>query len=646
MTEVTSLAPAVEYDAREIVAKLFGERINPQTAEQLVAIAGGWMPQLGNGKTFTQEMSDRICYMHGSMWGDMDQVLQTRFPQTYQYIKDQQLNLNLYARIVNSKAKVFYGQGNRFYLIDEQQKELSPGDPSQIKFNDMLKRGRWMAACKTADRYVQALTRCLVRPWWDERNACVQFSVWPQHMVYWVPCSAAYYSADDCLAVLLKMPGRGTLSSSDARYEVWAKMKFEDRWRSLLIRIGSQMVSGKGDDSKPDRQWYLDPINETNENPFVDEDGEPIYPFVWWQGDGLNQLYNAGSEDALTVPRQLNAGITAMNHSLHYNSDPIGYWEPTVNAPSGNPPAVAVMGPGTTIDGGEYRPAFAHPEYDGKQVLGIWKDIIDTAVQMDIGTSTGVVQEDAAAESGLSVQIKRQPLYEYRRDMIDIYRPYVLETLRRAIIVHNYYAETEADEIRGTPCWEPGDIVDVQDKDAEARQWAIKIETGAATVVDQVMHETGMDEKQALTKVVENLKLTAKLRKLMDGGDVLPDISMGDDEDEQGDQATETELESVEQPEATEAPAGAPLAGKSTTGGLEKVNIYQIAKAIELGAATNVDMRMALFGEDRQTAERSVLAAMEHNKQVAAGLGEAKANEQAPLIEAGAKPKPSSNVEE
>lgn len=656
MGTVTDIQPASGTDPYSVVLGLFNTR-DPAGADQLLSIAAGWMPTLGSGVGFEQEMADRVSYLENSMQGDMDAVLRARFSQTYQYIKDQQMNLGLYARIIRSLSRVFYGQGHRFYLLDEDGTELPADDENQLRFAEMLKAGKWMTACKTADRYTQALRRCLVKPWWDARAGCVQFSVWPQQMVYWVPNPAAYWSADDCYAVLLRMPGESSLSQSNARYELWAKIRVASKdgnqeageeqaeetggtWRSLMCVVGSTLAADP--DGKQRRVWNKRSVNDDDANPFVDEDtGEPIFPFVWWQADGLMQLYCVGPEDALTMPRQLNVGTTALNYSMHYENDPVGYWEPTVDQPGSRPPSVATLGPGVLVDGGEYRPAFAHPDFDGKSTLEVWKTLVDLAVQMDVGTSTGVIQESATGESGLSIQIKQAPLAEHRQDTIEIYRPFVVETLRRAIVVHNYYCG-EGDEIVGTPSWEPGDIVEVQDKEAEGRQWATKIERGAATVVDWVMAETGMDEKQALERVVKNLQMTASLQKLGAGEAALPDLTIpGLDLESLPDEMLERPAaEEPEEKSKADETTGAksdeqavpeqPQAGSA--GLLEKININQLAKAIELGAATNVDLRMAITGEDRATAERRVAEAMAHNKEIASELGETEAAKKAPQV--------------
>jgi len=65
-----------------------------------------------------------------------------------------------------------------------------------------------------------------------------------------------------------------------------------------------------------------------------------------------------------------------------------------------------------------------------------------------------------------------------------------------------------------------------------------------------------------------------------------------------------------------------------------KLNIYQIAKAIEANAATAVDMRMLLKPEEsREQAEGFVKQAIEFNKMMAEERGDTTAIEQTALIE-------------
>jgi hypothetical protein len=612
------------------------ENLNAQDVDALKEAAESWQPALANGATFREEMQNRIAYLQGSMGADMVSLLLDRFPQSYTKIKKFSTNVKLYKRIVESKARAFYGQGNRAYLVDDEGVEIEAEESSSQWFQWMLKAGRFWTAAKMADKYVQACTRALVKPWWEPRSQCVQFAVWPQHLVYFVPCSDRYWSADDCYAVLLEMPGRNSISADEARYEIWAKVKVGEEWKTALVRSGYETVSVKVDEKeKTEKKYYNETINAENKIPFANvETGEPQYPFVWWCADTWMSLYFAGDEDALTVPRQVNTGLTDLNFSMHYNSNPMTYWEPTNDNVTSKPPAVARVGPGEMVEGGDWRPASLKTGFSGTEVLDVWNKLIDMGVEMDIGTSAGVLQEKGGSESGLSVQVKRQPLQEHRQDMIEIYRPLVEDTLTRAIMVWNLYCDDglkqgePSRKIVGNPCWEPGDIVDVQDKEAEGRSWAVKIENNTATPIDQLMNETGMDEKQAIARIEKNAKLNRMLRAMSDPNGEMPDISLPDAIAElTGEQTGEEKTDKVE----TEKPVED---GELV---LEKTNIYQIAKAIEMGAATTVDMRMALFHEDRAEAEKRVKEAMAYNQKVAPEVGQALADKAAPLVEVGGK---------
>jgi hypothetical protein len=615
------------------------EHQRAEDVAELMGVAESWMPQLGNGAGFREEMRDRIAYLQGSMTADMDSKLLERFPQTYTKIKKFATNVKLYRRIVESKARAFYGSGNRAYLVDEEGIEIKAEESSSQWFQWMLKAGRFWTAAKMADKYVQACTRTLVKPWWEPRSQCVQFAVWPQHMVYWVPNPERYWSADDCYACLLEMPGRNSIDATEARYEVWVKVKVGEVWKTALLRSGVEVVrTPEKDDEKKGRVYYKESINATNEIPFTNpESGEPMFPFVWWPADTWMSLYFAGDEDALTIPRQINCGLTDLNYSAHYNEHPVASWKRGSENTTSSPPANVVVGPGQVVEGGDWKLEFTQTGFDGVKSLDMWNRLIDMGVEMDIGTSAGVLQEKGGAESGLSVQVKRQPLYEHRQDMIEIYRPLVEDTLTRAIMVWNLYCdegnEGESKKITGYPVWEPGDVVDTQDKEAEGRQWALKIENNTATPIDQLMNETGMDEQQAINRIEKNAKLNKMLRGMSDPNSGMPDISLTDELAKlNGEQTGEEETE-------TEKPVVVATVNVAEDGQLtlEKTNVYQIAKAIEMGAATVVDLRMAVFHEDRAEAEKQVKAAIMYNQQVAESIGQAIANKQAPVIEAGGK---------
>lgn len=480
--------------------------------EDAISYAKDWQPTLDNGESFESEMEARTAYMQGTMWGDMADIIADRFPQTHDKIEAQQLNLSLFKRMVEAKARAFYGKGTRLYLEGENGEELPAEDKNQQAFQAMIEKGRILTALKDADKYTQALSRCVLKLWWDPRAKEVSATVWPQHKVYWVPDSTYYWSPDDCPAVLFELPGRNGLGATDKRYEVWAKALEGSTWRTIHFRTGKEEVTTKDKNGeKTEWRWYEERINDEDTFPFTDEEtGEPVYPFVLWSSDTQMTIYNIGSEDALTVPRQINAAFTDLNHSLHYNANPISQWVPTRPDVNSTPPAQIVVGPGQLIQGGDWKIEFAYPQYDANMIQQVWSNITDMAIQMDIGTSSGVIKEEGSVESGLALAIKRQPLYEYRQDMIEIYRPHVIETLKRAIMVHNTYSE---DKIIGVPCWEPGDVVDTQDKDAEAKMWILKIEKNLATPVDWLMAETGMDREQAEERIKQNVEENRTLRE-------------------------------------------------------------------------------------------------------------------------------------
>ena len=93
----------------------------------------------------------------------------------------------------------------------------------------------------------------------------------------------------------------------------------------------------------------------------------------------------------------------------------------------------------------------------------------------------------------------------------------------------------------------------------------------------------------------------------------------------------EPEDRPVDEPEDDTAEQGESRGGSGVEeAGADKIvaNVYQIVKAMEVGAATAVDLRQALYpDEDRATAERVVQENIEYNTSIATSLGAVKAAE-------------------
>lgn len=453
-----------------------------------------WKPSL-TMTTFRTECIRRLQYLRGSMQADMLEVLRRRFPHTYQDIEHEQVNVRLYAKIIEDRAKTFIG--SRYHLVGHDGSVAPPDSQSAKVFQKMLDSGNFEAVFRDADRQIHAIHRLAVVLRYDRSKQCVRPMVWPQHLVHWVPDPDLYYSPDAALGVLLEVASdRGINDIDSARYEVWATIDGEDGAK------GIHYYTGRSAD-----KYYDQPVsgNESRENPYVDpRSGRPMYPIVWWQADNEPSLYWLPDEDALTIPRLLNSALTDINWGMHYGQHPIISWETQAGAENAVPPPRTEVGPGRAITVAGLHPRFTHPGYDPRPAMDLWGTLADLEAKIGGGVPVSVFKESGAPESGYALRIRNLPLEEHRAEMISVLRHHVEETLYRACVVWNAYNQDKIDLSQYSPSWVPGSPKPPEDESTAATTHAAMVEAGIESKIEwrmAVMGESEDEARRAIEKI-------------------------------------------------------------------------------------------------------------------------------------------------
>jgi hypothetical protein len=479
---------------------LEGER--RQQVEDLLKLSAQWQPTPTNF-TFREEMQNRISYFHGSMQKDMNDELKRRFPQTYKDIWEDQVNLSILRKQTKDKAKVFLSTG-QMYLIDEEGNRDNGDD--QDRFQKLLDASRFYSNCKQCDEYTQLCARALFKPWWDVQQKKIRISIWPQHLVHVVPDPDRWWDVDAAYAVLLELPGYNGLIAMNPRYEVWGKRD------PAAAAVTQQNTVHYTTDGEKDTQ-----VNKEDVNPFTWEN-KPIYPFVWWQSDETTDLYSIGAEDALTVNRRVNSLLTDMVQAIHYKA--WGLWVHTM-AEGGSELGVKVIAPNKVVDI-PYGASLENvaPDLPLRETKEVADMLIKDSCMLEGLASSVLRTEHAAPESGYSLEIRNKPLKEHRENMIEIYRPFVLESAKRTAIVWNTYNPGEKIDLSKFKIhWEPGDMQIPTNPDEEGNQFALEITHNVSSAVDWYMKKTGVDRKTAKKEIakrlLENERFTKKENKEM-----------------------------------------------------------------------------------------------------------------------------------
>ncbi len=450
--------------------------------------------------TFTGEMQTRLEYYFGNMIDDMQVQFEMHFPLTHEEVKDCMLNLPLVQNEIKHKSKVFVDSGDIFLNGIDGEKITEGNDFDN--FEKLKKKSMLHSSLKQTDAYTQLLSRSCFKPWWDFRAKQCRIAVYPQHLVHIVPDPIRYFDIDSARAVLFEMPSfSGIASSANNRFEVFGMREQEaaevtQKDTVNFITDGSQDYFLNEGDVIP----YIDPVTDL-----------PIYPFVWWQDSPMLQLYSLGSQDQLSINRSINRLLADMCVGIKFQAG--GVWV-HVMGENGKELGIEKLSPSKVVDlppGASLE--IVTPSLNVTQVWEFAKEIMDTDALMR-GLPSHAVRPNTAPEAAYALEIRSRPLTEARKETIPVYEPYLLESVRRLIIVHNTYAE-EADKINKelTVGWSHGDIEYPQNPETVGNTFAAEILADVSTPVDWRMERYNEDRDSATTAVEENAEFNKNQSK-------------------------------------------------------------------------------------------------------------------------------------
>lgn len=459
----------------------------------LISESEKWIPST-EWYSYDDEMRIRIEYFRGSMQSDMREEIKRRFPQKYQVLEREQVNLPIIRKIILDKAKVFAARGE-ISIIDNNQQKVEDEN-----FEVMKRQSRLLACLKQADQYTQLCHRSMFKPWWDSKNKHVKITVWSPNLVRIVPDPFKWWDCDASYAVLFQLPSLDGITDTNYRWEVWGQKNFDNAKTGDTVHY---ITDGTED---------LE-LNSDNINPFIDpQTNLPIYPFVWWKDDDSLDLYTIGDDDLLTINRRSNSLLCDTINAIHYKA--YGVWV-HVMANGGEPLGVKTVDPSTVVD--LPNGASLSNMDTNLPISELWefvKSLNDAKAMLDGLPSSALRDESGAAESGYALKIRNKPLLEHRENMVEIYRPFVEESIRRMIIVHNYYSENK---IKFDPdwriAWTAGELELPTDHAEISTKYTAQIEANVATPIDWRMEEFGEDRKTAEEMVNANAEINKELRQ-------------------------------------------------------------------------------------------------------------------------------------
>jgi len=517
--------------------------------DQMIMEANKCKPSDAHGNFYDTVMLIREQYRRGDMQPDMLDVLKDRFPNTWNKVKKQQVNLRIYKRQIKDKAKCFMETGE-FYLIDsegnrageeiyedvkdesgestgEQKKKEVRNEKDAQNFEKLVEKCRLLQSLQSMDEVRRSQHRCIAKPWWDDKAKHVRLNTWPPYLYGVIPSKKPdeKYDLDRAPLVYFVREGDDGPNDQNKNYEVWG-IRPEDIAKELGQPTIHCILNKKGDHK----------INEEDANPYTDEEGKPIFPFVLFRDDDSTDLFVIGDGDALTVNRAVNCALTDLMHAVKAQAFPGFVHKKSVNDPQEL--GVRTIGPGEVLEianDESLEPIEVNMPID--QVWQVLEKLVEADGRLDGQASSILRQNDTAPASGTSLEIQNRPQTEDRTEQIGFIHEDVEELMRRLIIVHNAHCDAgEEISLDLTPCWKPGDPKIPTDDEADQRKDTADINLNVMSVVDRRMKEFHEDRETATAAVKNNAKLKKELAQasMLDLGPRSTfDHKFGEDEEEE-----------------------------------------------------------------------------------------------------------------
>jgi len=581
-----------------------------------------------SGSEYIADIARRRAYLDGDMHADGFDLLKQEFEKSYKHMDYKMVQYAIAQFIWEARAKVFEGRGSRFYLKDRNGEEVDSKAEVAKSFAEMHARAGTDLVLNEIDTALEAHRNCAGKVWWNRDR--LEVSEWDPDQVHIGINPAREWDPYAAYGVLFEREGEGGVNS-DPRYEVWAasdhnRGKNNDESGKIYYPDMHYISTAQGSVS----------VNDKDQNPFKDRHtGKPMYPFTWFQMR-KEAVYWKGGDDLVRLNRVVNLGMTYLHHNMIWQMAVIPAFEAQPGQSDketlaklkqivfATPNKALTVPPGVTFN-------FKTPQGNVGPFTDVYQMLVQYMALLKKLPAKLVDIKGGLPPSGIALEIELDGLIRYTGKKTKILRPQVRDLQDKMIVVWNYhqrdhgYALIPDDLI---PEWDPGHFdTGPVDHVAINNRYREECEFGISNYYEWHAAAKGVDLKTAEEQVKNNLEINAGINQAMTR---YPSEVDKKETDEKVDDLVDKDSKEPKQKKA------------DNTGGVEDAtadkivaNVYQIVKAIEVGAATPVDLRMMLWPhETREQAEQAVLDSLDFNKEHAAAVAEAKAIEEGMLAKA------------
>ena len=605
----------------KFLAFLTGE--NKNQIEWLLGQANKWRKPTAS--KYLSEVARRRDYINGEMEDDGVKLLKQEFPKLWTDMQGQMVQYPIAQFVTDKRAQVFRGRGARFFARDSKTDKEVPSDSDVGRsFDWMIKSAQLDTALVDINKAAESAKEVAGKVWWDTDHLEIS-AYWPD-LVHVAVNPDRPWDPHTAFAVLFEKSGYDGVND-DPRYEIWGtrdprQSKDEDEVGRRIFHPTVHYEATLEDQIK---------INDADENPLKSRSTrKPIMPFTWfrtYRGD----LYSQKGGDELTrLNRVINLGTTWLQHHLHWQMTSV----PTFEVPAGqtklleqlkgtflySPKHAMNLPPGVSLK-------FVTPDSRIEPVRNTYEFFIQYLALMYQLSPKHLDIKGGLPASGIALRLELDGLVRHNDEMTKILRPQVFDLGELLIVFWNLYApRVRGRNFKAIPDryvldWDPGqfdsgptDYVEI------GTRFDRECTVGVSSYADWAMAVHAIKtRKEAEERIRANLEFNAEIDRAS--------TRYPDEPDAAARAAKEIPTEGDDKAKV-KAKAGDGVEGAD----IDKIvaNVYQIVKAIEVGAATAVDLRQALYpDETRAQAETIVRDNVDFNREMAELIAEVRAVEAA-----------------
>jgi hypothetical protein len=476
---------------------------------------------------YCEEMDRRLYYYKGSQREDFEDLLRDQYPTTYEIMRPY-LFLNIYRKIIDGMSMVYW---------DDATRTLADGsDEEQEMFDLIYDKALMDVFMKRAEEYTAMFQTAFVQWRMSEVKQHLVLDVIEPQRIEVVQGINEPMDMNACRAMVVELQSRtDTIADQEneyQRYQYWSGGNDPLDGKGLAFIFNS--VTGI-------EPWPAEFENDEYVNPYKDPvTDRPVYPLTKldWDVPAL-EFFDLGGDDLMSAVTNFDMKLTDLMYGLKMQAFSVPVLIYDVNTTEQAPQSLP-FGPGLLMRMGsagervsDFR--FETPDPKIQDILNTFVDLVELTGRIKGADPASVRLKGDSPESGISKHLDRGDAIRTRKDRLKYWRAFENEIAKKAMIIHNVWADDLGMGTFSDSAIEAGirvDFADVRpelDPTDELALDRMKEQDGIISPVDRMQkHNPDLSREQALKALKENEAAKREARGMVSTDDLFAGIGQPD----------------------------------------------------------------------------------------------------------------------